>query len=77
MNKYKIEMTNKLKKDYQKMRSRNNFDEKAFKTVVELLANSEVLPEKYCNHLLEPKTNRIMGMSYKARLAFSIYQKWK
>ena len=57
------------------MRSRNNFDEKAFKTVVELLANSEVLPEKYCNHLLEPKTNRIMGMSYKARLAFSIYQK--
>ena len=65
MSKYKIEITNKFKKDYKKMRSRNNFDDEAFKTVIELLINDEVLPEKYCNHLLEPKTNRIMGMSYK------------
>ena len=64
MSKYKIEMTNKLKKDFKKMKSRNNFDSKAFKTVVDLLSNGEVLPEKYCNHLLEPKTNRALGMSY-------------
>lgn len=64
MTKYKIEITSKFKKEYQKMRSRNNFDEKAFTAVVELLANNEVLPEKYFNHLLEPKSNRFMGMPY-------------
>ena len=65
MAKYKIQMTNIFKKDYKKMRSRNNFDEEAFKTVIELLSNGESLPEKYCNHLLEPKSNRTLGMSYK------------
>ena len=64
MSKYKIEMTNKFKKDFKKMKSRNNFDSKAFKTVVDLLSNGEVLPEKYCNHLLEHNTNRALGMSY-------------
>lgn len=57
-------MTNKFKKDFKKMKSRNNFDSKAFETVIDLLLNGEVLPEKYCNHLLEPKTNRALGMSY-------------
>lgn len=66
MNKLKIEMTNRFKKDYKKMRNRNNFDEKSFKDVVNILSNNEILPEKYCNHLLEPKINRIVGMSYKA-----------
>ena len=65
MAKYKIQITNIFKKDYKKMRSRNNFDEEAFKTVIELLSNGESLPEKYCNHLLEPKSNRSLGMSYK------------
>ena len=65
MAKYKIQITNIFKKDYKKMRSRNNFDEEAFKTVLELLSNGESLPEKYCNHLLEPKSNRTLGMSYK------------
>ena len=64
MAKYKIQITNIFKKDYKKMRSRNNFDEEAFKTVIELLSNGESLPEKYCNHLLEPKSNRTLGMSY-------------
>lgn len=54
------------------MRSRNNFDENEFKIVIELLSNGELLPEKYCNHLLEPKSNRSLGMSYKTRLAFDI-----
>ncbi len=45
MSKYKIQMTTKFKKDYNKMRSRNNFDENKFKIVIELLSNGELLPE--------------------------------
>ena len=74
MSKYKIEMTNKFKKDYKKMQNRNNFDDKAFKTIIELLSNGEILPEKYCNHLLEPKINRSLGMPYKTWLAINISQ---
>lgn len=66
MNKYQIIQTNKFKKDYKKMKSRNNFNEKEFIKVLEFLANGEQLPEKYCNHLLEPKNLRSLGMSYKA-----------
>ena len=73
MNKLKIEMTNRFKKDYKRMRNRKNFDEKSFKDVVNILSNNEILPEKYCNHLLEPKINRIVGMSYKAWLAINLY----
>mgnify|MGYP005775628427 CR=1 FL=1 len=73
MAKYKIQITNIFKKDYKKMRSRNNFDEEAFKTVIELLSNGESLPEKYCNHLLEPKSNRTLGMSYQTWLAINLY----
>lgn len=75
MSKYKIKITNKFKKDYNKMRSKNNFDKNEFKTVIELLLNGELLPEKYCNHLLETKSDRSMGMSYKTRLAVSLYKK--
>ena len=73
--KYKIERTNKFKKDYKKLQSRNIFDEKAFIKVVTMLSNDEILPEKYCNHLLEPKSERNMGMPYKTRLAFNIHKK--
>lgn len=65
MSKYKIQRTNKFKKDYKKMQSRNNFSEIEFTKVVNLLSNGEQLPEKYCNHLLEPKSQRSLGMSYK------------
>lgn len=65
MSKYKIQKTNRFKKEYKKMKSRNNFDENEFIKVVTILANGEILPEKYCNHLLEPKDERILGMSYK------------
>lgn len=64
MSKYKINMTNKFKKDFRKMKSRKNFDSQAFETVVDLLSNDEILPEKYHNHLLEPKSNRHLGMPY-------------
>lgn len=75
MLKYKIEKTNKFKKDYKRMKSRNSFDEKEFIKVVTLLAKGETLPLKYHNHLLEPKSLRIMGMSYKTRLAFDIFKR--
>ena len=57
--KYKIERTNRFKKDYKKIKTKNFFDEREFIRVVTLLANDEILPEKYCNHLLEPKNKGI------------------
>lgn len=62
--KYKIERTNKFIKQYAKMLKQNNFKEDEFITVLKLLTNNEVLPPKYRNHLLSPKSNRHMGMSY-------------
>ena len=56
------------------MKTRNNFDEKAFIEVVSMLANDKILPEKYCNHLLEPKSDRNVGMPYKTRLAINIHK---
>lgn len=46
------------------MIANKSYNENDFKTVVSMLANDEILPEKYHNHLLEPKSNRFMGMSY-------------
>lgn len=60
MSKYTILKTNRFLKDYKKMQKRNNFDEKEFVKVVTMLANGEELPEKYCNHILEPKSERIL-----------------
>jgi len=71
--KYKIVTTNRFKKDYARMRTRNNFNEKDFWSIITKLANDEVLPQKYRNHLLEPKKERYMGMSYTARLVVNIY----
>lgn len=64
MSKYRIEYTTKFKKQYKKMISNKSYNENDFKTVVSMLANDEILPEKYHNHLLEPKSNRFMGMSH-------------
>lgn len=69
--KYTIYMTNKFKKDYK----RNNFDEKEFIKVVSLLADGKELPEKYCNHILEPRSARYLRMSYKTWLATGLYYK--
>ncbi len=59
MSKYKIYKTKKFTKDYNKMKKRNNFDEKEFIKVVSIISNGEELPQKYCNHILEPKSERI------------------
>jgi mRNA-degrading endonuclease YafQ of YafQ-DinJ toxin-antitoxin module len=60
MSKYTIFKTNRFLKDYKKMQKRNNFDEMEFVKVVTMLANGEELPEKYCNHILVPKSERIL-----------------
>ncbi len=59
MNKYKIQRTTKFKKSYKKLITKQGYDEKEFKKVVEMLINDTILPEKYHNHLLEPKKNGI------------------
>lgn len=65
--KYKIERTNKFIKRYGKLLKQNCFKEENFITVLKLLVNNEVLPEKYRNHLLEPKSKRYLGMPYTTR----------
>lgn len=57
------------------MQKRNNFDEKEFIKVVSLLADGKELPEKYCNHILEPRSERYLRMSYKTWLATGLYYK--
>ena len=63
-NKYEIIMTSKFKKDLKTVKKRN-LDIDLLNEVVLMLANDIPLPEKYHNHLLEPKSERFMGMSYK------------
>lgn len=60
--KYQIKRTNKFTKQYSKLLKQNHFKEDNFIKVLTILANGELLPEKYCNHLLIPKNNRYMGM---------------
>lgn len=62
--KYKIERTNKFIKQYAKVIKQKEFKEEEFINVLKLLSNNEVLPAKYKNHLLNPKSNRYMGMPY-------------
>lgn len=63
-NKYEIKMTSKFKKDLKAVKKRN-LDIGLLNEVVLMLANDIPLPAKYNNHLLEPKSERSMGMSYK------------
>ena len=65
VNKYEIKMTSKFKKDLKTVKKRN-FDIDTLNEVVLMLANDNPLPTRYNNHLLEPKSKRSMGMSFKA-----------
>jgi len=67
MKQFNVQITNKFKKQYSKIKKNKNFKKEEFEKVVKLLANNELLPAKYKNHLLNPKENRYMGMSYSAR----------
>lgn len=63
-NKYEVKMTSQFKKDLKLVKKRN-LDIALLNEVVLMLANDISLPVKYNNHLLEPKSARSMGMSYK------------
>lgn len=58
--KYKLAKTNKFKKDYKLMQKRNNFDKEEFQKVLDILLKGDALPSKYCNHILEPKSERFI-----------------
>ena len=64
---YELQITNKFKKQYSKVSKQQNFKKEEFEKVIDLLINNKQLPEKYKNHLLTPKHNRNMGMSYSAK----------
>ena len=49
--KYTIEMSTKFKKDYKLARKRG-YDITLLREVIDLLADGETLPEKYCDHPL-------------------------
>ena len=70
--KYEIKRTNQFKKDLKMVMKRETFDVEILNNVVEMLANDIELPEKYKNHLLEPKSKRIMGMPFETELAIRI-----
>lgn len=65
--KFDIQYTNAFKKQYKKMEKKSNFKKEEFKKVIYILSNNRLLPEKYNNHLLNPKSNRYLGMSYTAQ----------
>ena len=77
MIKYKIIKTNQFKKQYKKVKKQKYFNEKDFIDVVNILVRGETLPAKYQNHLLEPKTKRVLWMSHKTRLASHLYDQSK
>lgn len=65
MNKhYQVKFTNIFKRQYSKMKNNPHFKQEEFDRVIKMLSNNEVLPAKYKNHLLNPKSKRYMGMSY-------------
>lgn len=61
---YEVKLTTKFKKQLKIVRKQSNFDYNSLDTVINMLSNNELLPAKYNNHLLRPKSKRYMGMSY-------------
>lgn len=62
--KYKVQRTNKFKKQYAKILKQKEFKEDEFVNVLKMLSNNELLPPNYKNHLLTPKNKRYLGMSF-------------
>ena len=58
--KYKLVETNRFKKELLKVKNRYNDAKEAYQLVVDKLLKGEQLPEKYKNHLLEPKSKRVL-----------------
>lgn len=65
MNKiYQVKFTNIFKKQYSKIKNNPKFKQSEFNYVIELLSTNQLLPPKYQNHLLSPKSKRNMGMPF-------------
>ncbi len=60
---FEVLLTTKFKKQLKAIRKRPNFNYNELDKVINMLSNDEILPEKYQNHLLKPKSKRNMGMS--------------
>lgn len=60
--KFEIKLTTKFKKQLKIVRKQPNFNYNELDKVINMLSNNELLPEKYNNHLLTPKSKRYMGM---------------
>ena len=63
MKQYDVKLTTKFKKQLKKLQKQPYFNYNALNEVIKILSNGELLPEKYNNHLLNPKSNRYMGVS--------------
>ena len=61
--KFEIKLTSKFKKQLKTIRKQPNFNYDELDKVINMISNNELLPEKYSNHLLSPKSKRNMGMS--------------
>ena len=60
--KFEIKLTTKFKKQLKTIRKQHGFNYDELDKVINILSNNELLPEKYNNHLLTPKSKRYLGM---------------
>lgn len=67
MKQYEIKLTTKFKKQLKRLQKQSNFNYNALNEVINILSSNELLPAKYRNHLLEPKSKRNMGISCSTR----------
>lgn len=58
--KYKLMETNRFKKELLKAKNKYKDAKEAYGFVIDKLLRGEQLPEKYKNHLLEPKSKRVL-----------------
>lgn len=58
--KYKLVETNKFKKELLKVKIKYKDAKEQYQYVVDKLLKGEKLPEKYKNHLLEPKSKQVL-----------------
>ena len=61
---YQVKFTNIFKKQYLKIKSSPKFKQEEFDTVIKILSSNQILPPKYKNHLLNPRSKRYLGMSF-------------
>lgn len=70
--KFEIKITSKFKKQLKQLRKQPTFNYNELNNVINILSNNELLPQKYNNHLLHPKSNRYLGMSCTTRYPIRI-----